>query len=429
MKALLKKSPYVLSALFVLPLFSIYVWAFFAMLGNVSDFPAAYAAASLASQGKFALIYDLQTYRTLQHSAFSGMGERVCPFFWPPVALILLLPFGFLAPLASALVWEAVQIGAGFFSLLKLKTLFDLRVSSIWWIFVYLALSGPLFENIRLGQTAFFWLFCFLISIVFLQRKKLVLAALFLSFFAAKPQLIAAWLVMLLGLAQYRLLFTTVAFMTGFVLVSVFAFGPDSYTSYLTHLASQNSSQAMVAGLSPELHTTFRGQLLRLLDKSTANFISLGLLGMSYAFIFFAGTKVKKQEFWLEKSMAIALPLGLLFSPHCHEYDLLLLTPAIVGFEDLLSKGRLALEAAQKLVLKAARLVFLLIFFLPVYFFIHYELLIPGKTVIDPLFVAFAFYAFALTVAGFKAKALNRAEAAACRNSENGEQAENSEPA
>jgi hypothetical protein len=87
------------------------------------------------------------------------------------------------------------------------------------------------------------------------------------------------------------------------------------------------------------------------------------------------------------------MPLGLVTSLHCHDYDLLLLVPSAVAL--LKSSAARKLPAWTKLAGIAA----LPLFLQPVYTYIHYDGLLKGMR-INPLFIVlliFAVVMFTLT--------------------------------
>jgi hypothetical protein len=101
--------------------------------------------------------------------------------------------------------------------------------------------------------------------------------------------------------------------------------------------------------------------------------------------IFLQGRRWGRGTHWLAIGLLVAMPLGLLTSLHCHDYDLVLMIPSLVAY---LKSGSTAMTPRWLLV---PTVVLVPAFLLPFYADIHYGYLLKGG-LINPLFVGLVLY-------------------------------------
>lgn len=402
---------------FIAPI--IEIWAFLNFLGTVSDFPEYYCAGKLAVAGKAPDAYNIIEMAKCQHQLFATTGERVVGFYMPPPALLLMAPFSLLSPFPSACIWILLQVSCLVGSIVLLRKLCPASDTYYGWLVLCLNLSGPLYEALRLGQPVGLFLLSVVISFYFLQKQSYPSSGIALAPLAMKPQLALPILLIFIALRKFR----TAAWSIGTIAItyvcSLLLFSWDSFASYTQFAAKgiDGSINAISGGMATYLNPTFRGQLLRLTSTSFANSVSIAILGMSIALTYFSvkrgataasvydsspgqtkagGTElVQDAESQLPKSfwyaLAIALPLGLISSLHCHDYDLLLLIPALTSASSLDAQ----LDSFSKRVIKPRRLAAVLlvtIYSLPVFIYFHYSWLLEQKNTLNPFFLIMLLY-------------------------------------
>lgn len=345
----------------------------------VSDLPEYYAAARMIQRGRGADIYKLNRLGEEQERLFPGMNGRVVGLYVPPVAVPWLVPLAGVPEKAAAGFWMVLLLSATSGSLALLKQVFKLSGGQLLAVWAVVSVSGPLYEALRLGQLAPLLLLAFTLALLTLCRKRPLLSALALAFMLVKPHELLPFLAYAAGARRYRLLVNFLVLACVLALLSLLAVGWEGWSNYFQLMAN---SVAQSANMQPELGPTVRGQLLRLVP-GRANEIfwlsaALALLSLGGNFAF--GRLYCRYQHWLELGLVAAVPLGLVCSLHCHDYDLLLLIPSAVA--------ALKLGLAESLPewTKLAAILGTVLFLLPVYKFIHYDYLLGGAPM-NPLFV------------------------------------------
>ncbi len=360
-------------------------WQYF---GATSDLPEYYCAAHLVVTRCGNQVYDLLALGRAENLLFPSLAGRSIGLMVPPLAIPWLVPLAFVPVHLAPVLWKTINVIAIFLAILVLRKIFSLTSHDCLWLITGLGLTGPLFESLRIDQLAPLLLFAFCLALWAIKNERPVLAALALSFFWLKPQQIFPFLVLLLACRR----FVVLSYWAGFSLLLAFAsfvlLGVRGVTNYVMILSPQ-----AVPFMRPEIGPNFRGQLLRLFPQSgqIVMTVSLILLLCVAVKIFLATRRLGKAANWLELGTLFSMPLGLLSSLHCHDYDLILLTPSIVA----LFKYR------QKL----TKFVWLLgccaltglVFFLPVYIEIHYDYVLKGA-VVNPCFIALLLFAISVVV-------------------------------
>lgn len=358
----------------------------------ISDLPEYYAAVDMIKNGSGSLIYVWEKLGHAEHALFPAMGDRIVGLFVPPPAVPLLMPLSWVPLNHAFLFWTLLLLAALQAALLVLKRGFALSPTQVLMVWSVLSISGPAYESLRLGQLAPLLLLAFSLGWVLLKQGAFGMAAVPLSILILKPQELMPFAVFLLGVGKYRTL-AVIAVIGG--LLTAVAFGLIGMDGFHNYSDLMNYSMNVdTKGMQPELSPTLRGQLLRIWpgQLGVINMISTALFGLSLLAIFYLGFKYRDgnagkdagapvRPGWLAAGLIGAMPLGLVSSLHCHDYDLLLLLPTLLAFATT-SAGNNLPPWMKPIALLAAPL-----FLLPVYIFVHYNGLLSGM-VINPLFIA-----------------------------------------
>lgn len=353
-----------------------------------SDLPEFYCAARLVVARCGTQVYDLLALGRVENLMFPSLGGRTIGLMVPPLAIPWLVPLAFVPVYALPMLWKTMNVFALLLATAVLKKVFGLTLKDWLWLITGLGLTGPLFESLRIDQLAPLLLFAFCLTLWAIKNERPVLAALAISFFWLKPQQIFLFLVMLLACRRFSILAYWSGFSLLLALTSFILMGAKAVTNYLM-IFSPLAATFMQAELGPN----FRGQLLRLFPESAhiVMMISLGFLLAAAAIIILITRRFRYAANWLELGILVSMPLGLLSSLHCHDYDLILLTPSIIA----LFKYRQKLKRFSWL-LGCCGFVGLF-FFLPVYVEIHYAYLLKGA-VINPCFIGLLIFAISVLV-------------------------------
>ncbi|MBX9724206.1 MAG: DUF2029 domain-containing protein [Candidatus Obscuribacterales bacterium] len=377
--------------------------------GQVSDFPEYYGAMKLLCSGRAADMYKFPQLFAQQQQDFPELGQRGIGFYIPPFSAPLLAPIGLAPAKQSYILYMLFSIGSLITSTVILSKHFALKAEGCIWLLTALCLSAPIFESMKIAQLAPFLLLSFSVFLHFACTKELkvdiddsnspaeakpkssndIIAGLSLAIMLLKPQELLPIAVYLAGAMRIKVIIALLAVFGLLMLISVGS-GTQVWQSYFELLKdSAGNTQFM----QPELSATLRGQLLRLpgFDHAQANTISSIAMAVCQCFIAFTGFKHRKAANFERGLLQVALPLGLLSSLHCHDYDLLLLTPWVLS---LLSKDTNKEKGATSrskigIASQLAILSFVLALVVYIYVPIHYDALIKNHQIINPYFILF----------------------------------------
>lgn len=183
------------------------------------DFAAFWTAARLALDGKAGLAYG-----EAGSAALAGLfgPSTYPPFFYPPTALLLWLPFGLLGFAAAAALWVAASLGLYGWALRAMRPGQSLLPALAFPAVTFCALYGQngLFSAALLGGAT-----------VLLEASP-VLAGMLLGVLAYKPQMAVLVPLALLLAGQRRALIASGLTAAAFVAVSVLAFGADAWRGF-----------------------------------------------------------------------------------------------------------------------------------------------------------------------------------------------------
>lgn len=357
---------------------------------QISDLPEYYAASTMAVTSRGADIYRLDRLGAEQKRLFAAMGERAVGLYVPPPALVWLLPLSAVPVRFVPTFWLVLLVAGLVVSVTMISRVFRLSPAQSLAIWSVSVISGPLYESIRIGQPAPLLLLSLCSAVWALQAGRPLPAGLALSFLLLKPQELLPFAVYLAGARRYRPLLVLLALTGLFLAISFWLVGAEGYSNYF-HLLFDSVGNTV--NMQPELTPTLRGQLLRLLPQSKwlATAISVAACLAVLTFIWLSGRQYARYKQWLEIGLVIAIPAGLASALHCHDYDLLLLIPAIVA-ADKLALFRRVPDAARLLTIACSTMLLL-----PLYKYIHYDWLLTGG-LLNPIFGLLAVGAVVLSV-------------------------------
>jgi len=377
--------PYLFAALAALFLVFV-IFASSASFAKISDLPEYYATARQVLTGHGPETYDVAALTKAEQELFPEMKacNRFVAFIGLPLALPWLVPIGLIPLPAAIVVWKVLQMAALFSALILISNAYGLKRQTTAWLLAWVLLSGPVFEALRIDQIAPLLLLAFTLAIVLVEKGRSMYAGLALAFLFLKPQELLPILVILLAVKEYpTVLF---ALMWGGVvgIASFLMLGMQAFYNYraLVNLVVSNDIYTQT-NLSP----TVRGQLLLLFPQARGHIevIAGVVMVLGLILVYFVARRFSNMTHGLRLAIACALPIGLLISLHCHDYDLLLLVPGLITLKQNFAKLQ-KLRALAYLACLAA-----VPFLIPVYASIHYDYLLKGA-MINPIFVTLLAY-------------------------------------
>ena len=285
------------------------------------DFLVFHGAARAWLEGKLALIYDIDAFTHLQNAFYRaefGREVEFRPFFYPPIWLLMLLPFAWLGVAKAYAAFMAATLAVA-------TTLVGRR--DLWgWLAV---VTSPAAVWVALsGQNTFLSVALFYSGIALLERAPMA-AGISLGLLAYKPQIWALVPLALLAARQWQALGWMVCTIVGLSLASLGLFGLDFWLAFFR--AAQEASSLSV---SEHLYQQMFMQMTTPMAAMRMLGFSPGLAGA----VQFAVAALAACVVWIafrrhgpsDARTAVLATATFLVSPYTLNYDLLLLMPAVV---------------------------------------------------------------------------------------------------
>jgi hypothetical protein len=350
-------------------------------LENTSDFPNYYVAGKLIAGGKFAAAYDLTQTEIFQHQICPEMGKRFVPFF---IAFPLAWIFAVLAiwPFKTAfLIWNILLclcLVAAFFIF---SNIWHLSERKKLWVALVFGSSGPVLESIRIGQMSPILLLALALFSYGWVKKQTLIMSLGQSLFLFKPHLLLPIIFFELGARYFRVIGITCLVGAIGTFVAILLGGKEIIEAYFQLMTSRD-----VLTLYEDAGPTLSEQVIKLFPNISISVIAYVMYVLMLIMVFFMPLIFKNKNLLMPIFFSVCFPLIICFSPHFHNYGLILLFPAILAPFVYTTYSR----AWQ---LQAVSFTLIVMLYLPVYGFLHYYHVLRGGI---NLF-GFAIFIFAIT--------------------------------
>ena len=287
------------------------------------DFLVYWAAARAWLEGKLAIVYDIDAFTAYQNVLFADRFPNVVhfrPFFYPPIWLLMLVPFGLLG--------VAKAYGAFMTGTMALATAAEVRRDPWGWLVVLV--SPAAVWVVLAGQNTFLSVALFYGGLQLLARSP-VWAGILLGLLSYKPQI---WVLVpplaLLAARQWRALASMAATVLVLMLASAASFGPAFWLAFLD--AAREAAGPRVV---EEMFERIFMHMTTLLAAARIVGLPPAVSGLVQA----AGALLAMVAVWLSFSrkgqsdarIAVLATATFLVSPYTLNYDLLLLMPAAVA--------------------------------------------------------------------------------------------------
>lgn len=290
---------------------------------KISDFVNFYYAGWMVLQGKAALVYDHATRMEMSNRLVAPftVGEPLyCGYL--PFVFVLMVPFALLPLVPAYFFWCLVTLafGAGML-ILFLRNHMRWQPRHIALFVLVVLWSLPSVLNFRLGQVV--WLLLGLDVLFFwgMLARRDRMAGIALGLSAVKPQYTLVLIAAAVGCRRWRLLAIALATLLGLVAAAVATLGWQTVIAYptlLTHTETVDSAITVMMCVRPLLAAVLPHAL-----ALQINFFLLagGMLLVGWLWRKSNDDSEDKQR-WL---VAVTMVVALLFSPHTHCHDALLL--------------------------------------------------------------------------------------------------------
>ena len=286
------------------------------------DFLVYWAAARAWLEGKLAIVYDIDAFTAYQNVLFADRFPNVVhfrPFFYPPIWLLMLVPFGLLG--------VAKAYGAFMTGTMALATAAEVRRDPWGWLVVLV--SPAAVWVVLAGQNTFLSVALFYGGLQLLARSP-VWAGILLGLLSYKPQIWVLVPLALLAARQWRALASMAATVLVLMLASAASFGPAFWLAFLD--AAREAAGPRVV---EEMFERIFMHMTTLLAAARIVGLPPAVSGLVQA----AGALLAMVAVWLSFSrkgqsdarIAVLATATFLVSPYTLNYDLLLLMPAAVA--------------------------------------------------------------------------------------------------
>jgi hypothetical protein len=333
---------------------------------NVSDFPAYYAAAKLMSRGHAADVYRLDKLEAEIHRYWKMPDGRIAfiaeaPFFMP-----VFQPLAKLTPDGAALVSCILMIVATSAAVVVLSAALELSDRATMAVIALTAASGPYWESMHCGKPAplmLLGLCCTMLLVKHYRQRSAALASLVCL---VKWHEIMPFLAFAAGARKIAYVFWFICASLLLAVASLGIFGVEGWVNYFRLLSEMSKDPSFIGYC---VMPTLRGQLCMLgLNWQMLSAFSVLAYGASLVYLArYAGRFADSNRWWVV-GIACSSLADVAFGVHCHQYDVLLLVPAVCILirEAVRAKDRIMLGLVSGLIL---------VYSLPVYVGIQYGFL------------------------------------------------------
>jgi hypothetical protein len=294
-----------------------------------TDFSASYVAALLVRGGDGAGLYDQQAEHS-RHVTLLPAGTVIdLPFITPPTTALLALPLTVLDPGTAFRVWSVIEL-----ALLALAVWVAIRAGP--WpsrsgrapraaTMLMAIAAGGTYAFLLLGQIDGIAALGLAAAYAAWRRDRPAAAGfwLALAFAATKPHLAIGLGIWLVARRDWRALAGAVAGCAVVAAVSLALVGPGGLAGFVSALgfAVGNTPGASTLGIPGLVASWFGGGTVAAGIGVTGSLIALGGCGL-------LGVRSRGNRRALEASLAGAVALSLVASPHLLPHDLVILAPA-----------------------------------------------------------------------------------------------------
>ncbi len=306
-----------------------------------ADFTAFYTGSTIVRDGQGARLYDLYLQARYQRRILDDrrFADDLLPFDYPPPAAILFAPLALLPRSGAFWVWTGVQ---AVLLLWMLRLL--LSVARRWspherrsMVSAVLAFP-PLLFTFQLGAFSLLMAVCVLQAHLALKSSEESRAGLWLAVGTLKPQAVLQPVWMLVGARRWRAVASLGSAAAARVVLSSALLGWRIWPGFLCVIRTV-SVLFDANGIVPSEMYNFKGALTSLMGGQRGNLINLlsaiALL-MASAATLSIWRRTRSNDPSFDLRMALAILLGILFSPHLYPQDsLMLVVPAALVYGHL----------------------------------------------------------------------------------------------
>lgn len=286
------------------------------------DFLVYWAAARAWLEGKLAIVYDIDVFTTYQNALFADRFPNVVhfrPFFYPPIWLLMLVPFGLLG--------VAKAYGAFMTGTMALATAAEVRRDPWGWLVVLV--SPAAVWVVLAGQNTFLSVALFYGGLHLLARSPLS-AGVLLGLLSYKPQIWVLVPLALLAARQWRALVAMALTVLVLMLASAAVFGPAFWLAFVDaarEAAGPRVVEEMFERIFMHMTTLLAAARIVGLPPTVSGLVQIAGALLAVAAVWLSFSRKGQSD----ARIAVLATATFLVSPYTLNYDLLLLMPAAVA--------------------------------------------------------------------------------------------------
>ncbi len=297
------------------------------------DFPAFFAAGSIALSGEGARLYEEQLQSDIENHHWPSLEGRYYSFAYPPYVAVLLSPFALLPPLFAKALFTLLMLGALWFTVKYLLQIRGELSSEPLVLFAVLLCCAPVFISILAAQNVSLSMLLFTVmlwSTRLPDDRRAIILGLSAGIWAFKPQYSVIALFVLFLAGEIRAVYWAMIPLGIYYLLGVLLLGPLWPVEWLSAVAlfaerdfAANQHQMIsLLGFSRALFSCFS------LPSSGLD-VAISVLGLILilqtgwvAFRLRNCQELEKRQDALLLLIAVIGPLTVLVSPHSLFYEL-----------------------------------------------------------------------------------------------------------
>ncbi len=282
------------------------------------DFINYWSASVLTSSDRTLEIFDYQKFHQAQ-TALLEHEYQLRIWSYPPHFLLYLVPLSWMSYQLAYVIWNLVTFG-----MLALAMWWNgIRTSSI----ILLLVAPATFVNILTGQNGFLSGALFVGGLLCI-REYPIIAGILLGLLSYKPHLGILLPVVLFAMRVWKPLVSAGFTIALLVFVSVMLYGPESWHIYFT-VTSQNNASVLESGtgfLTYMMPTVFMSGRILEIDVDVIYLLQFTFLILTMIGTYW-GVRHSENRGLQVATVSIAIFLA---SPYAHNYDMTILSAAII---------------------------------------------------------------------------------------------------
>jgi len=299
---------------------------------GIRDFVHFYQAGWMAKSPQRTQVYDAAVQLEFTNRLIKPNHiERAFYIQYVPYIFPLMVPLTLFNMQTAFNVWYALSLivgSAGLLYLLRQARHFSLAQKTICYFAI--VSSPPSVIALSMGQSSWFLLGFLCLLYAGLKHRRDLLGGAGLALLTIKFQYLPLFLVATVAGRRWKLI--TAGLITGLLLLvpAGMTIGWENVYRYPFILLQAETLKENI-GVHPESMVSIRGLLTPVLPQQWIILVSIALLSAAGYIVYKLWRAVSHNRFPLDWAMSFTTVSALALSPHCHQYDLLLLSlPAIL---------------------------------------------------------------------------------------------------